>query len=350
MKKLSLRNKFFRSLVGFLFFVYVLLLIVLGSMEMREAIRERSSFSDEIPEIVAFGVVILITLPTGLFFAWYVSGRLLQPLRFVLETAERVRHGNLDERIPSLSSKDELSELGNTINEAFDQYAVTVRRLESFSANASHQLRTPITGIRLSAEVALQRDRTTGEYKEALGDIIDQAGRLGETVDQLLLLAQMDASLTKDFQPLVLSGLLRDWIAEMSKASDGVAIEYRETGDAAGKIVHGNATLLRQCFDNLINNAMAILKNNGKIEVHLRTRGAHEIEWSVEDSGPGIALSDRALVFDRFYQNKQRSTGGSGLGLAIVREIIRIHSGTVQAEQSASLGGAALVIRIPCGS
>jgi len=346
--RVSLRVKFFRSLVGFLLFVYILLLIVLGSMEMREAIREGSDFADEIPEIVAFGVVILITLPTGLFFAWYVSGRLLQPLTYVLETANRIRGGQLSERIPALDSQDELSELGNTINDAFDRYETAVRRLESFSANASHQLRTPLTGIRLAAEVALLRDCPADEYRETLGDILDQTGRLSETVEQLLRLARMNESMKKDFGPLVLGDLLRAWVAEVSSASDRFAIELQCAAGSEERVVNGNATLLRQCFDNLINNAMAILPEGGKILVQLKPAGQRELEWSVEDSGPGIPEADRAFVFDRFYQNKARATGGSGLGLAIVREIIRIHSGSIRADHSASLGGAALVIRLPC--
>ncbi len=344
--KLSLRNKYFGWLLLLLLFAYGLLLTALSAIELHEAHIEKTPFSNEIPEIAAFIMVMAFTVPVIIFAAWHIAGRLLRPLRQVLSTAEHISQGNLDERIPPLAQRDELSRLADTINDAFDRYRSAVNRLEHFSADASHQLRTPLTAIKSSAEVALQSVRSPESYRDSLGEILEHTRRLNETIDQLLMLSRIDRSMIDSFLPLDLNTLFNKWVADAREMFEEIHVscEIRLAEDVR---IRGNEVLLHEVFANLIDNARAFTPAGGKIHIDARVAEGNLIEWRIEDSGPGIPESDRQRIFDRFYRGQQSTHKGSGLGLAIVREIVALHGGSIKAARSELLGGAAMIIRLP---
>jgi signal transduction histidine kinase len=346
---ISIRNKYFGWLLVLMLSIYAALGAIMVFMEAREAYTSPSHFEDEVPEIAAFGLVMLVTLPVAIFMAWLIAGRLLKPLQGMLTTAESIRGGHLDERIVPPTEDNELGRLANTINDAFDRYALAVRRLESFSADASHQLRTPIAAIRTAAEVSLQQERKPAEYQESLGEILEQMERLNQTVDQLLLLARMDETLRRDFKPVALAEKLGQWSREASAMFETCLLNFEVDASCATSVIQGNEVLLRQCFDNLVNNAVAATNGTGTLLISLRAAG-DRFQWSVEDNGPGIPPEEQPAVFDRFYRGAKRSPKGSGLGLAIVKEIVALHGGEVTAGQSSSLHGAALRLSFPAGT
>ena len=323
--------------------MYGSVLIALTIVELSEFIAKQESLSEDLDEIIAIFLVMLVTLPVGLLVAWQIAGNLLRPLTAMLATAERIRRGNLDERIP-LIEDNELAKLGETINEAFDQYGLAVRRLEKFSADASHQLRTPIAAIRTSAEVTLREERETEDYRESLVEILEQTERLNQTVDQLLLLARMNESLREQFKPVPIIERLNVWTAEAADMIESRRIWCECDEACAGRMLNGSEILLRQCFDNIINNAVAATGEDGQILVRIDVPTAGKITVSIEDNGPGIPEPERSPVFDRFYRGKNTRTPGSGLGLAIAKEIITLHGGTIRAGSSERLCGAAFVL------
>lgn len=323
--------------------MYGSVLIALTIVELSEFIAKQESLSEDLDEIIAIFLVMLVTLPVGLLVAWQIAGNLLRPLTAMLATAERIRRGNLDERIP-LIEDNELAKLGETINEAFDQYGLAVRRLEKFSADASHQLRTPIAAIRTSAEVTLREERETEDYRESLVEILEQTERLNQTVDQLLLLARMNESLREQFKPVPIIERLNVWTAEAADMIESRRIWCECDEACAGRMLDGSEILLRQCFDNIINNAVAATGEDGQILVRIDGPTAGKITVSIEDNGPGIPEPERSSVFDRFYRGKNTRTPGSGLGLAIAKEIITLHGGTIRAGSSERLCGAAFVL------
>lgn len=343
--KLSLRNKYFTWLLLLMLAIYFSMAVVLTGMEIHEAQTQGTKLADDIPELIAFLLVMLVTLPAALILAWHISGRLLRPLRLLLATAERIRSGNLNERVP-LPSDHELARLAGAINQAFDQYAVAVKRLESFSADASHQLRTPMAAIRTTAEVALQQPRTVADYEEALSDILDQTDRLNRTVEQLLLLARIDQFVQRDVVPLTLADLLQSWFNEAVELFEARTLSWHLDPSCAVWTLPGNAILLRQCFDNLMNNAVAATRDTGRITIRLHRMDA-VVQWIMEDDGPGIPESERAMVFERFYRGKASTDKGSGLGLAIVKEIVKLHGGQIDVAASEHLGGAAIIMSFP---
>jgi signal transduction histidine kinase len=344
--KPSLRNAYFGWLLLLLMVSYLLLAGVLFSIEWHEARSNHTAFKEEYPELLAFFSVMAATLPVVVLAAWVIAGRLLRPLRQVLTTADHIRSGHLNERIPPLPHKDELSRLADTINDAFDRYSAAVRRLEHFSADASHQLRTPLTAIKSTAEVTLQSGREADTYQEALADILEQTAKLNETMDQLLLLSRLDRSMRDSFKPVVVTACLRPWIEDIRATFESVRVtDQVEIPDDL--FIQGNEVLLHEVFSNLIDNAQAFTPEGGEIRVSVNLKNSHSIEWRIEDAGPGIPKEDRQRVFDRFFRGNKSVHKGSGLGLAIVREIILLHGGTVRVEQSERLGGAAIVITLP---
>lgn len=340
--KLSLRNKYFIWLLLLMLSVYVAMIAMMSVMEMRESNIHGTPFEEEIPEIIALVVMIITTLPVVVMIAWYISGRLLRPLQSLLDTADRIRQGDLSERIP-IPEDHQLALLAGALNEAFDRYGAAVRRLESFSADASHQLRTPMAAIRVAAEVTLQQPRSAEEYEESLSDILEQTDRLNHTVDQLLLLARMDQSIKRHFKPVMLSRALTSWVEEASSMFENRELAWHTDPACEGWHIAANQVLLRQCFDNLINNSVACTGEGGRIAIRLMRKG-DQVEWSVEDDGPGIPEAERAMVFERFFKGKKSTEKGSGLGLAIVKEIIAFHGGSVRASSSRELGGAAIIM------
>lgn len=345
--KPSLRNKYFGWLLLLMLLMYILIGAVFMLIELNEARTEGTPFRHEIPELLALLFVMLLTTPSIFIAAWIIAGRLLHPLQEVLQTADHIRQGALNERIPALPYEDELAQLANTINAAFDRYALAVTRLEHFSADASHQLRTPLAAIRTSAQVALQAPHDSARVTETLGDIVEQTERLNRTLSQLLLLAKMEPSVRNDFDEMVLAPLLKAWTEEAQAMIDDRTVRFECSESASTRTMAVNELLLNQCFDNLFNNALAATPSGGTIEIRLSTRSDGALVWSMEDSGPGIPESDRTCIFDRFNRGSRHTSLGSGLGLAIVKEIITQHEGVVSAEQSASLGGAALVMTFP---
>jgi len=347
---LSIRNKYFLWLLMFIVLTYAMIFASFFVIELHESHSQGTPFSEEFTELFAVLGVIMISAPFSLMLAWGLAGQILKPLKQVLQTAEGIRRGNLDERIPPMPQTDELSKLAQTINEAFDRYASAVNQLDNFSSDASHQLRTPLAAIRASAEVSLQNDRLVADYKESLGAILEQSDKLNLTIDQLLKLSRLDSSLQASYTTFNLSHEITQWTDEARMFVDDRSLELILDDQANNVLIIGNKILLKEVFSNILNNAMAMTPPDGRIVIHMSFQGRETLVWRMEDTGPGIPADELERIFDRFYRGKKTSHTGSGLGLAIVKQIIHLHNGTIHAENSRTLSGAAICINLPVAS
>ncbi len=341
----SLRRTYFIRLTLLIFASYLLILFLFALYEWHEY---KGYPPDEIIEFMTLMSLMGLTIPFVLLAAWSIAGHLLKPLREVLTAAERIRAGNLDERVPVQKYGDELGRLADTINDAFDRYADAVERLKNFSADASHQLRTPLAIIRSNADIALQRERSPAEYRETLGSILEHAVRLQRIMDQLLQLSRLDRPGGMPMEDMDLDALHREWIGEIAPLfqEQDIAVEYRAPAEAVR--VRGSSVLLKEALTNVLNNASQHTPPGGRVVVSVARTPGHRAEWRVEDSGPGIPATERERVLQRFYRGRDTSDKpGAGLGLAIVHDIIRMHKGDLRIEQSADLGGAAVVMHLP---
>jgi signal transduction histidine kinase len=271
--------------------------------------------------------------------------------------AHRIGVKNLDERIPVVNSRDELGRLAATFNELLSRLSGAFQIQQQFMADASHELRTPISVVRTTAGVMLSKEhRDEAEYRAAVGIIEVQARRLTRIVEDLLRLARADsghASLQER------SFHLDETLLEAVQAAVVLASEkeiHVAVGEVAEAPFQGDEDLVRQMVLNLLDNAVKYTHERGEIRVSLETSGVSYL-IRVSDNGPGIPPEAQALIFERFYRvNRARSQNdavlsgaqgaGTGLGLAIARWIAEIHGGALQLERS-DAGGSAFLATLP---
>ncbi len=276
---------------------------------------------------------------------YWLSRRALSPVDALVRTAHDISGINLDRRLPQLHTGDELQRLSDTLNEMLDRIEKAFLRVTQFTADASHELRTPICLIRTEAELALRRSRGEAEYKESLRAILLEAERTTAIVEQLLALARADSGRetlqmgTLDFSK-ILAEVQESWrqVAEIRNLQFSTCI-------APAILVLGDATALRKLVDLLLDNALKYTPSPGSVELSLECTGGNAV-LMVRDSGPGIAIEEQAKIFERFYRvdkARSREEGGVGLGLAIAKWIVTQHRGTIAVRSEVGAGSAFFV-------
>jgi heavy metal sensor kinase len=293
------------------------------------------------------GIVVMVVAPLG---GYLLAGRATRPLARIMDTTARLHPAQLNERLPLRGSGDELDRLSGTINGFLDRIAAYIAQNREFTANAAHELRSPLAAIQSSLEVALNIERSPEEYKEILAVVLEECGGLANLINQLLLLAESDAGrLPWDPEPVHLDRILSkalEMFQGFAEAS-GIVLEC-DQAHVAPALVHGNGNRLRQVINNLIDNAIKFTGSGGKVVVGLSEEG-NDVVLSVRDTGPGITPEDLPHIFERFRRgdkSRTRTVRGSGLGLAICRSIIVNHGGQIAVESKLG-SGTTFVVRLP---
>jgi signal transduction histidine kinase len=274
---------------------------------------------------------------------WYAMGRALRPVEDIRAEFANITAHSLQQRVPVPDSGDEVAQLAATMNGTLDQLQRAVGRLRTFTSDASHELRAPLTTLRARLELALARpDRA--EWTTVGGEALEDTTRLEEIVADLLLLARLDARQPLKLQSLCVTDLLRRTIAERYPHQPVVLVAHPDPQET----VVGSRTALARLFTNLLDNALRHAHSTVTVEVR---RTEHELVIEVSDDGPGIPAADRERVFDRFTRldnARTRSEGGTGLGLAIARDIATAHGGALTAQAPGATGrGARMVLTLP---
>ena len=295
----------------------------------------------------------ILALLTPLAGYWLAVGA-TRPVADILRTAERLRPTRLGDRLTLSGTGDELDQLATTINRLLDQVAGHVDRQRRFLADAAHELRGPLAAIRTSLEVAASRDRTATEYRETLGDVLDETRQLAKLTNDLLLLAEADEEPggvgTAAGTAVDLALLAGQAIAMFAGVAEERGIDVALAADARG-VVRGDAVHLRQVLGNLLDNAIRFTPAGGRVRVSVATTAdADEVLLQVADTGIGIAAADVSRVFDRFFKAdtaRARGTARSGgLGLPISRAIVERHGGTMTLASEPDRG-TVVTIRLP---
>ena len=260
---------------------------------------------------------------------WLVS-RALGGLRRLSSGADRIGPETADRRLATEGVDREVRPLVDALNRALARLVEAYERQKRFTADAAHELRTPLSSLRAHCEVTLRRPRQAAQLREALESAHRAALQLGDLVGSLLALSRLEAGReTVDRGPLDLAEVAKEAVRlnAAAAATKGVAlaVELSEPLPAAGH--HG---LLVECISNLVENAVRYTPAGGSVRVEGAWAPSPRIV--VEDTGVGIPEEDQARIFDRFYRvdkARARAQGGTGLGLAIAREIARLHGGEV---------------------
>lgn len=283
------------------------------------------------------GVPVMLLLVGGV--TWLVVTRALAPVERIRREVESITGERLDRRVPEPPSRDEIHRLAQTMNRMLARLEDSRERQQQFVADASHELRSPLSSIRQAAEVAQSHPGALpeGELAEA---VLEESGRMQRLVEQMLLLTRTGTAARRR-QDVDLDDLALAEARRMRRA--GLTVDT--SGVGAGR-VRGDRAAMAQVVRNLADNAA----RHAAGAVAITVRSTDEFaELVVEDDGGGIPAEQRERVFERFVrldEARARDDGGSGLGLAIVKEIVSAHAGTVTVTGS-PLGGACLRVRFP---
>jgi heavy metal sensor kinase len=303
------------------------------------------STHDVVGTLAAFRSYLLMFAPLVLLLAasggYWLSRKALSPMDALVRTARAIGGANLSGRLEELNTGDELQRLSDTLNEMLDRIETAFLRITQFTADASHELRTPISLVRTEAELALRRSRGEAEYREALRHILIEAERTTSLIEQLLSLARADSGReTLNLQPVDLPEILREVMEGWRQVATVRNLQFSVSIEEGELTVLGDETALRRVVDILLDNAFKYTPSPGTVSLSLEQNGDNAV-ISVRDSGVGIAEAEQDKIFERFYRvdkARSRALGGAGLGLAIARWIVSQHRGSVVVESSMGKG------------
>lgn len=282
----------------------------------------------------------------GLLGGWWLAGRAMRPIARISDIATRIAADNLAERIDQAGTDDELDALAGILNQTFDRLHAAFERQRQFTADASHELRTPVTILLTETQRILKRPRSSEEYQEALATCRDAAIRMRSLTEALLLLARQEDA-TTSHEPCDLSVVAAEALKRLAPLAVERSIKLSSTLDPAPCL--GDAPALAILFDNLISNAITHHHGEGNVWIETRREPDGTACFHVIDDGLGIAPEDLPQLFERFYRvDKARNArdGHSGLGLAIARSIAESHKGHLSVESQ--LGqGTTFTFRLP---
>jgi heavy metal sensor kinase len=300
-----------------------------------------------------FRVILKGTLPLLVIFAalagYWLSGRALSPVNAIIQTARGIGVCNLSGRLAVPPANDELRNLSETLNAMLGRIELSVKRLTQFTADASHDLRTPIALIRTSAELALRRSRSADEYRETLARILSTSEETTRLIEDLLTLARADAGAA------ILQLRCEDIVPHVARAAEQSAllaaaksVQFSRSIPAAPLTLSLDSRAIERLLLILLENAVNYTPAGGSVSLQLTNEG-ERVRLEVRDTGIGISERDLPHIFERFYRAdvaRSRDSGGSGLGLAIARWIVEQHGGVIEA-QSTLGGGSIFCVTLP---
>lgn len=303
--------------------------------------RERDELREAM--LVVFPIALLLAAAGG----WWLASLGLRPITVMANRASSIPLTGLEDLGP-VPRDDELGQLARAFNGLVARLRAALQTQQQFMADASHELRTPVSVIRTAADVTLNRDhRAEPEYREALAIAGAQAQRLGRLVEDMLVLARADAGA----YPLRPVDLYLDDVVEECRRAVAVLAAARRIGIASTGAtdvrVRGDDELLRRLLLNLLHNAVQHSPDDGVVSIDLAVCDTR-VQVRVVDSGAGVPEADRARIFDRFVQlDSSRRREGTGLGLTIARWIAEAHDGSLVLEVSGP-GGSTFCVDLPC--
>ncbi len=291
--------------------------------------------------------MMLISIAIG----FVLSQIVLRPIRLISETADRIRSDNLRERIPVPRVTDELSGLAKLLNQMFDRLEVSFDQIRRFTADASHELKTPLSLVRLHAEKMLTDGGLVPEHEEAVLVQLEEITRLNHVIEDLLFLSRADANVMKlDLKTQKPAQFLQSFIPDARALVEHSGMHLTSSHEGRD-LVAFEERWIRQVLLNLLTNAIHVSPPQG--EIRLRSIVANGI-WrvSVEDEGPGLTDEQCQRVFERFvrFGHPDNEYTGTGLGLAICRSIVELHRGSIFAQARTDGTGLMVVIEIPAST
>ena len=345
--KTPLRLRMFFWLVVLLALFVILQFAIFTFIEFRAWLHHPGeTLRDHLMEAITGVGWDLAILPFLVGAAWWISHLMIQPIRTVTQAANNICSGHFEDRISTdTMADDEMRSMARTVNAAFDYYHDAVERLRRFSGDASHQLRTPLAAMQSVGEVALSRERTPEEYRQALANMLEEVRRMSRVAEQLLRLARLERTEVRaTFTGIDIGHVSARTAALFQPLCDEKHVTLKVQSESGLRVL-GSEDLLVEMLANLLDNALRVTPAGGDILLAAR-REPSGIAVVVSDSGPGIAPELEERVFELFAQVPGTRHTGAGLGLPIVAAIAKVHGGSARLVRGAARG-ATFDIQLP---
>ena len=296
-------------------------------------------------ELESLRAVLAYVVPIALLLAgaggWFLARQSLAPVAAMVERARKIGVEDLSARLPVANPRDELGRLAATFNDLLTRLEASLVQQRQFMADASHELRTPVTTSRTAAAVALQQPhRNEAEYRETLAIIEQQTARLSRIVEDMFTLARADAG----SYPVRRTLMYLDEVADDAVRAARVLADTKQVSIELATLQSasftGDEELVRRLIGNLLDNAVRHTPPHRVVQVNL-TRESGRYVLSVTDAGEGVAPGIQAHIFERFFRGdaaRTSSDGGAGLGLALARWVARAHGGDLTLVSSSPRG------------
>jgi len=272
----------------------------------------------------------------------------LNPIRLISETAHRIRSDNLTERIPVPDVHDEVSDLARMLNQMFDRLESSFKQIQQFAAEASHELKSPLSLVRLHAEKMLLDGGLSPAHEEALRVQLEELARLDQIIEEMLFLSRAQAhAITLDLKSVAPAAFLQSFAQDARVLAEHYGMRFNHTHAGDGQVAFDEKRL-RQVLLNLLSNALNVSPAGGLIVLRsLLADGVWRL--SIEDQGPGLPAAEYERIFERFVRGPMTSHQykGAGLGLAICRSIVGLHQGRIFAAPVPGDKGLQMVLEIP---
>jgi len=324
---------------------------ILENKKVTSVVQVGTSLEDFDEMIRKLLLIMIISIPTSIcvtiVFGYFMARKALRPVDQIRRAAVKISSSNLDEKIDITGRKDELSRLAETFNAMIKRLKDAFQRINQFSIDVSHELKTPLTILKGETEVALRKEREKHDYQVLLMSNLEEIDRMSCIIDDLLLLSKADTREIKlNVEEVALRDLIIDVCIDMKVVADkkSVALETSELEDIRLK---GDELKLRRMLLNIVENGIKYSHVGGKVSVSSYVNDGYA-KIDVKDNGIGISEEDIKYIFDRFYRadRSRKRESGSGLGLSISRWIAEAHKGGIEVK-SQPAQGSMFTIKLP---
>jgi heavy metal sensor kinase len=332
--------------------VRILTLPVVEAGRVSNLVRVGMSLENMYKTRRRFLIIMASVLPLALLLSggggWLLARRALKQVDRMTRTAQRISGEYLDERLQETGNGDELDRLAKTLNDMLERLNDAFHQVRRFSADASHELQTPLTILKGEMEVALRLKRSPEEYQQVLKSGLEEIDRINHLVEGLLLLARADAGVLRmDFQPVELKAILLEIYEQMKLVAGDHSLNIHS--DAPVPVfVSGDREHLRRLLLNLVDNAIKYTPAGGEVTLSLES----DNDWAsivISDTGIGITKDEQQKIFSRFHRatdTRARDAKGVGLGLSIAQSIVEVHGGRIDVE-SVPDRGSTFTVHLP---
>jgi heavy metal sensor kinase len=324
---------------------------IMEKKKVTSVVQVGTSLEDFDETIKKLLLIMIISIPTSIsvtiVVGYFMAKKALRPVDQIRRAAVKISSSNLDEKIDIAGRRDELGRLAETFNAMIGRLKDAFQRVNQFSIDVSHELKTPLTILKGETEVALRKEREKDDYQKLLLSNLEEIDRMSCIIDDLLLLSKAD---TKDIKLNIEEIALRDLIMGVCMNMKVVADKKEvvlQTGEMEDVRVKGDELKLRRMIVNIVENGIKYSQTGGKVIVSSYVNDGYA-QIDVKDEGIGISEQDIKYVFDRFFRadRSRKRESGSGLGLSISRWIAEAHKGSIEVK-SQPAQGSIFTIKLP---